>query len=295
MNDPSNFKIWMMAIRPKTLPAAISPVLIGIAFAVRDDHFNFFPAFAALLGALILQIGANLANDYSDFHKGTDTADRIGPVRVAASGLLDVTTLRNGLIVTLVIAMVIGLYLIWIGGIVILLIGTLSLIFLLAYSGGPWPYGYRGLGDFFVFVFFGLFAVSGTYYVQALHFNNNVIIGSIAPGTLITAILVVNNYRDIETDRKTGKNTLAVMLGKQWTIIEFILLLLIAYLIPIYLLVVENYSSWVLLPLISSPFSLNLVRIIKQTSDGKILNDALAQTAKTGLLFNLLFALGIAL
>jgi 1,4-dihydroxy-2-naphthoate octaprenyltransferase len=295
MSDLSSFQIWLMAIRPKTLPAAVSPVIIGIAFAIRGNQFDFFPVVAALLGALILQIGANLANDYSDFHKGTDTEERIGPVRVASSGLMDVKTLRNGLMVTLFLAMVIGLYLIWVGGVVILLIGTLSLIFLLAYSGGPWPYGYKGLGDLFVFIFFGLFAVNGTYYVQALQFDTDVFIGSIAPGTLITAILVVNNYRDIETDRKTGKNTLAVMLGRQWTIIEFSLLLLIAYLIPIYLLTVEHFSLWILLPLISFPFSLNLVRIVRETSDGQILNDALARTAKTGLLFNLLFALGIIL
>jgi 1,4-dihydroxy-2-naphthoate octaprenyltransferase len=170
-------KIWFMAVRPKTLPAAVGPVIIGSSFAIDADEFQFLPASAALIGALLLQIAANLANDYFDFIKGTDTEDRIGPIRVASSGLLDIAELKNGLVLVIFLALIDGLYLIYIAGWPILLIGGSAIIFLLVYSGGPLPFGYRGLGDFIVFLYFGIIAVSDTYYVQALIIDRLVLIG----------------------------------------------------------------------------------------------------------------------
>ncbi|MHA2250714.1 MAG: 1,4-dihydroxy-2-naphthoate polyprenyltransferase [Candidatus Kariarchaeaceae archaeon] len=289
----SKVQVWLMAIRPKTLPAAIGPVFVGSAFALDDDKFKFLPAFAALLGALLLQIGANLANDYFDFIKGTDPDERKGPTRVAASGLLDKHELRNGLIAVIAASLIVGLYLIYVGKWPILLIGFFSIVFLLTYSGGPWPFGYHGLGDFFVFIFFGFIAVSGTYYVQSLSISFLVIVGSIPSGALITAILVVNNYRDLSTDKETGKKTLAVIIGPKLTVIEYILLFIVAYLTPVYLLIQENFSIWVFLPWLTIPLTVRLINTLKSTNDGPTLNKTLAKTAQLNLIFSLLFSIGI--
>lgn len=282
-----------MASRPKTLPAAVGPVVVGTAFAVHFQQFQVFPALAAVIGAILLQIAANLANDYFDYIKGYDTTERIGPTRVAASGLLDIKELRNGLIAVILLSMLIGLYLIWIGGWPILLIGIFSIIFAVAYSGGPVPLASNGLGDIFVFIFFGLIAVNGTYYVQSGSIANEVVMGSIPVGLLITAILVVNNYRDIDTDSKTGKFTLAVFLGHQLTRIYYVILLVISYLIPIYLFITGDYSFFILLPLLSLIITVNNTKILFDDIDGDKLNQALAGTAQLSLIFSLLFAIGI--
>ena len=220
---------WVLASRPKTLPAAVSPVVVGAALAAADGRFVVGPALACLAAALLLQIGSNLANDYFDHIKGADTAERIGPLRVTAGGLLSPATVRNGMIAVFGLAALIGVYLILVGGWPILLVGVAAIAAAVAYTGGPKPFGYMGLGDIAVFVFFGLVAVVGTYYVQALTITPASIIASLPMGALITAILVVNNLRDIDTDRQAGKHTLAVRFGRRGARLEYTLLLAAAY------------------------------------------------------------------
>jgi len=298
MNQASeipHWRVWLIAIRPRTLPAALSPVLVGIALALSNDAFAPWPALAALGGALLIQIGANLANDYFDYVNGTDTARRKGPTRVAQSGLIPLDHLQIGIAVTLAMTTLLGSYLIAVGGWPILAIGLASLVSVLAYSGGPWPFGYHGLGDLFVFLFFGLAAVCGTYFVQALNLTPLVVAASVPVGVLTVAILVVNNLRDIETDRQTDKHTLAVMLGPQGTRLEYHLLLVTAYAVPVLLWLTEWARAWVLLTWLTLPLALRLVRVVQQPSDGPALNKALAGTANLGLMFSALFGLGLLL
>jgi 1,4-dihydroxy-2-naphthoate octaprenyltransferase len=208
---------WLLAIRPKTLPAAVSPVVVGTALAVNEGAFSPLPAAAALIGAVLIQVGANLANDYFDYVKGADVPERQGPTRVAQSGLISLSRLRLGIAVTFALTALVGAYLISIGGWPILVIGLAALLSSLAYTGGAYPIGYHGLGDLFVFMFFGVAAVCGTFYVQALSINLMTALASVPVGALTVAILVVNNLRDIETDRQTGKRTLAVIIGPDAT------------------------------------------------------------------------------
>ncbi len=289
----SSWRAWLLAIRPRTLPAALSPVLVGMSLALVDDVFAPLPALAALAGALLLQIGANLANDYFDYVKGTDTVQRKGPTRVAQSGLVPLDHLQVAIAVTLALATLTGMYLIAVAGWPILVIGLAALVSVLAYSGGPLPFGYHGLGDLFVFLFFGLAAVCGTYFVQAQTFTPVVISGAVSVGVLTVAILVVNNLRDIETDRQTGKRTLAVIIGSPSTRLEYVLLLVTAYTIPVLLSLAGWTSAWVLLTWLTLPLALRLIRIIVKTSDGPALNKALAGTANLELVFSALFSLGL--
>ena len=285
----------MMAARPKTLPAAIAPVLVGTAMAIHDGAFRPLPALAALLGSLLLQIGVNLANDYFDYVKGVEQPDRKGPIRVTQAGLIPPKQVRNGMIATFVLSAVIGVYLIIVGGWPILAIGVASILSALAYSGGPFPLASHGLGDLFVFIFFGLSAVCGTYWVQALKLPTLVILTAVPPGLLITAILVVNNLRDIEQDRRAGKNTLAVILGETEARVEYAMLLLAAYLIPVSLLAAGQMKAWVLLPLVTIPLGIQLVRAITGPNEGPPMNKALAGTAQLALFYSVLFSLGIVL
>lgn len=291
----SRRQAWMMAARPKTLPAAVAPVLVGTAMAIHDGVFRPIPTLAALLGSLLLQIGVNLANDYFDFVKGVEQPDRKGPIRVTQAGLIPPEQVRNGMIAIFVLSAVIGVYLIIIGGWPILAIGIASILSALAYSGGPFPLASHGLGDLFVFIFFGLCAVCGTYWVQALKLPMLVVITAVPPGLLITAILVVNNLRDIEQDRRAGKKTLAVILGETGARVEYEMLLLAAYLIPVSLLAAGQMKAWVLLPLITIPLGIQLVRAINGPSDGPSMNKALAGTAQLALFYSVLFSLGIVL
>lgn len=293
-DESSRIGIWLLAIRPKTLPAAVSPVLVGTAAAVAHKSFAPLPAIAALLGALLLQIAVNLANDYFDFKKGIDRPDRLGPVRVTQSGLISPSGVKAGLSVTIGLAVLCGLYLIYAAGLPVLAVGLASILAALAYSGGPYPLASHGLGDLFVFIFFGLIAVCGTYYVQALKVIWPVFFISIPEGLLITSILVVNNLRDIDTDGKGGKNTLAVRLGKKGTRIEYIVLVAVSYLIPVILLLTGVFSPWVLLTLLSLPMAIKYTRFIC-TESGEVLNDALAGTAKLALVFSLLLSIGLIL
>ncbi len=294
-SEISPLQAWLMAVRPKTLPAAISPVLVGAALAVADGVFAPLPVIAAMAGALLIQIGTNLANDYYDYVKGADIAGRKGPTRVAQSGLISLSQLRLGIGGTFALAALVGLYLVMVGGWPILLIGVASLISALAYTGGPFPLGYHGLGDLFVFLFFGLAAVCGTYYVQALTLTPAAIVAAVPIGALTVAILVVNNLRDIETDRRTGKRTLAVMMGPRGTRLEYVILLAAAYAVPLIFWFVGWASAWVLLPWLTVPLALRLIRTLYRTTEGQPLNRALAGTANLDLAFSLLFALGLVL
>ncbi len=295
----SRWQAWKLAIRPKTLPAAVGPVLVGAALAVADRGFRPWPALAALAGALLLQIISNLANDYYDYVKGYDQADRKGPTRVALSGLLPLGELRLGLILALLSTALIGLYLIVVGGWPILAIGLAAMISAIIYSGGPFPLTVHGLGDLFVFIFFGLAAVVGAYYVQTLTTTPLVWLAAVPPGLLITAILVVNNLRDIKTDGRVGKRTLAVRLGPDGARREYAILMALAYLAPLLLWLLEIDRSGhltlptVLLTWLTLPLALRLHRSLDQYEDGPAMNRALAGTARLSLLFSLLLAVGL--
>lgn len=286
----STRQAWLLAIRPKTLPAALGPVAVGTAAALGDGHFALLPALAALTGALLLQIGSNLANDYFDFHKGADNEERLGPTRVTAAGLLSPAQVRTGMIVVFGLAALVGVYLVFVGGWPILLLGGSAIVAAILYTGGPFPYGYYGLGELFVFVYFGLAAVAGTYYVQALGVTPTVWLAAIPVGLLITAILVVNNFRDRMTDIKAGKRTLAVLLGKRGTQVEYTAMLLVAYVVPV--MMTSMQSWWILLPLLSSPLAVSLVQDMA-TLEGRALNKTLAGTARLSLIFSLLLAAGL--
>ena len=291
----SVIKGWVTAARPKTLPAALAPILPGAALAWSNDSFKLLPVIAAMSAALLLQIAVNIANDYFDFIHGIDTPNRVGPTRAAAGGLLSLKSMRTGMVLITVMILSIGLYLIYIAGLPILFIGLASVISVYLYSAGPYPLSTNALGDLFVFIFFGPAAVCGTYYVQTLSLNIEIILYSVSVGLLITAIIVVNNYRDIETDTAGGKRTLAVVLGEKLTRVEYFFLVLIAYLIPPALFLFTNTSPWVLLSLISAPLWIPLFRDMSGRACGQVLNKTLAGTAKAGLLFSVLLSLGIVL
>ncbi len=288
----SKLKIWLLAIRPKTLPAATAPVIVGAAVAIMEDQFLFLPAFAAMLGALLLQIGANLANDVFDFHRGADSETRLGPIRVTQAGLLTSNQVLMGMWVVFGLAIWVGIYLFSVAGWAVLVIGMLSILAAIAYTGGPFPLGYYGLGDLAVFIFFGPVAVCGTYYVQAGVVSPASIWASTPMGLLTVAILVVNNLRDIQTDRRVGKKTLAVRLGEQGARWEYALCLLGAYLVPLLMGLVGVSSFWVLLCWLSVPVALRLIRMIVNEK-GSALNKALAGTGQLELLYSLLFGLGL--
>ena len=292
---PSPVRIWLLAIRPATLPAALSGVVVGLgaAFAVGTP-FRLDTALGCLAVALLLQITANLSNDLSDFRKGADTPDRTGPVRVAAAGLVTPRQLEAAIAIVIGLAGVVGLFLTTVGGPVLLVVGVLAVIAALAYTGGPWAYGYRGLGEVFVFVFFGLVAVVGTAYLQAGRVEPLFWAAAVPVGALTTAILVVNNLRDIPTDEAAGKRTLAVMLGVRRTRLEYVGLLLVAFVVPV-ALVAAGRGLPVLLPLLALPMASPLLRTVRTFSEPRQLNLVLKGTARLALVFGLLFAAGLAI
>jgi 1,4-dihydroxy-2-naphthoate octaprenyltransferase len=291
---PGILRRWVMAIRPATLPAAVTPVLVGTASAYAVGGFRAGPAVAALVGALLLQVGANLANDLFDFEKGADTEDRLGPTRVVQAGLLPSAAVRRATVLTFVLATAVGVYLVAVAGWVIVAIGLLSIAAAVAYTGGPYPLGYNGLGDIAVFVFFGLVAVCGTAYVQAGRVPALAWLAAVPVGTLVTAILVVNNVRDLPTDAQAGKRTLAVRFGRSAALGEYALLLAAAYAVPVGLFFAGRLGAAVLLPLVTAPLAVSLFRAVSRDR-GRALNPSLGRTARLAVFFGALFAAGIAL
>jgi len=267
-------------------------VIVGSAVAISEDVFNLWPALAALAGALLIQIGTNFANDVFDFKKGADTIERLGPLRVTQAGLLSPRQVMLGMWITFGLAALIGLYLIALSGWPIVVIGILSIASGIAYTGGPFPLGYNGLGDLFVFIFFGLVAVCGTYYVQALTLSAAVIWTSIPIGLLATAILVVNNLRDIETDRAAGKKTLAVRFGVRGAQIEYLLLIGISYAVPLLMWLSGVSKPWIMLAWLSLLLVKPLVNLM-MNEKGRPLNQALAGTARLELIYGFLFSVGL--
>ena len=287
-------RTWIMASRPRTLTASIVPVVVGTAVAVRDGVFNPWVALAALFSAVMIQIGTNLANDLFDFKKGADTHTRLGPTRVTSAGLLTPREVEIGMWVVFGLAAASGLYVIYVGGWPMLVIGVASILAGVAYTAGPFPLGYNGLGDLAVFIFFGLVAVLGTYYAQARAVTLGAVLAAVPVGALATAILVVNNVRDADTDRAAGKRTLAVLLGRGAARAEYAVLLTLAYAAPLALWLLRGASVWALLPLLTLPVAVRLARVVI-TTEGPALNRALAGTAQLLALYGVLFALGIAL
>lgn len=293
----SRLHAWLMASRPRTLTAAAGPVLLGTGLAVGRETFRPLPALAALAGALLIQVGTNLANDYYDHLRGGDTEDRVGPVRVTQAGLLPPSTVRNGAFAVLGAALFVGVYLVWVGGLPIVVVGLASLACAVAYTGGPFPLAYHGLGDLFVFVFFGLVAVGGTYWVQALSFSPEVLWAGVGAGAVNTAILVVNNLRDIETDARAGKRTLAVRLGAGGTKGEFLLLLILTFGVPLLGLVAFGWTPWVLLSLLAALPASRSARAVLAFRPGvhaaEALIPPLGWIAQAAGLYGLLLGLGL--
>lgn len=290
--DPGKARAWLMAIRLPTLPAAVVPVLVGTATAVASGAFRLFPFLAALGAALLIQIGTNLANDYFDYVKGADTVHRLGPTRVTQSGLIAPEEVRRGMLIVFGVAALIGVYLVLMGGWPILIIGLLSILSGIIYTGGPWPIGYHGLGDLFVYIFFGLVAVVGTAYLHTGTFLTSALINALPIANLATAILVVNNLRDIVTDREAGKYTLAVLLGRRGTQIEYLVLVGGAYLLLLLSWLAGAASVWFWLPALTLPMAISLLQIV-WTQEGPPLNAALKGTARLQMIFGILFAIGL--
>jgi 1,4-dihydroxy-2-naphthoate octaprenyltransferase len=290
----SPLRIWLVAARPRTLPAAVAPVLVGTSLAIGEDTFRPLAFVCALLGSVFIQIGTNLSNDYSDARRGADTEDRLGPVRVTAGGLMPPRQVLIGTYVAFSLAVLAGVYLIAIAGWQLLLVGAASILAGVLYTGGPRPYGYEGLGELFVFLFFGVVAVVGSYFVQTEHLRWEAFALSVPVGLLAAAVLLVNNIRDADTDRRAGKKTLAVRLGRERARSLFIASIAGAYLIvPLVAVFGREISPLVLLALVSVPLALPLIRTVRERSDGPALNEALARTGMLLGAFSLLLSIGL--
>lgn len=284
-------RTWIAAARLRTLPAAIVPVLVGLAVASRSGAIDWPTAAATLAAALLIQIGTNLANDYYDFVSGADTAERLGPTRITQAGLAEPSAVRNAALAVLALAGVIGTRLVIVGGLPILVVGVLSLVLSIAYTGGPWPLAHHGLGDLFVFLFFGVIAVNGTVWLQGVSPSLLSLAASLPVASLVTAILVVNNLRDIGTDARAGKRTLAVRLGAAAARVEYVALVSLALLVP--LLLARFAGARVLIALGALPLAVAEVRALLHRS-GRELNESLAGTARLHLVFGVLLAIGLA-
>jgi 1,4-dihydroxy-2-naphthoate octaprenyltransferase len=292
---PDGFRIWLMAARPRTLPAAIAPVLVGTALAGFAHVFHPLRFIAALIGAIFIQVGTNLSNDYSDARRGADTEDRLGPVRVTAGGLVPPRQVLIATYVSFGIAVLAGIYLVAVAGWLLLAVGAASILAGVLYTGGPRPYGYEGLGEVFVFLFFGIVAVAGSYFVQTKHLGWEAFALAVPVGLLAAAILVVNNFRDIDTDRRAAKRTLAVRLGRERTRDLFAVMIYLAYLLVPVTWIFGPLKPWVLLPWLSLPGAAPLVRLVRNHTDGPSLNQALAQTGMLQLAFCMLLSAGLLL
>ncbi len=285
-------KIWMMAIRPKTLPAAIAPVVIGTAMAYGDGKHHFLSAAVCLFCALLIQIGTNLANDYFDFKKGADNSERIGPIRVTQAGLIKPSSVKLVFIFVFLAAVLASLYLVFRAGMPIIIIGILSIVSGILYTAGPRPLGYIGMGELFVLIFFGPVSLAGTYYAQALEWNVPAVLAGFGVGFISVSMLAVNNYRDIQSDKKTGKRTLAVFFGNRFAQYEYIISILLAVLLPavIYLRVRAhpNILFCAVLGLVAVP---SMKEILTKTG-GPALNAILAGTGRLLLLYSIIFSIG---
>jgi 1,4-dihydroxy-2-naphthoate octaprenyltransferase len=289
----SPLRLWLVAARPRTLPAAVAPVLVGTALAGSEDVFRPLAFAAALIGSIFIQIGTNLSNDYSDARRGADTEERLGPVRVTAGGLMPPRRVLVGTYVAFGVAVAAGLYLAAIAGWQLLVVGAASILAGVLYTGGPRPYGYEGLGEVFVFLFFGIVAVVGSYFVQTEDLRWEAFALAVPVGLLASAILVVNNVRDIDTDRRAGKRTLAVKLGRARARRLFAAMVVVSFLVPPAL--IGALSPWLLLVLASLPLVPPLFRTVFTRTDGPALNGALAGTGRLLAVFSLLLSAGILL
>ncbi|MBJ7348522.1 MAG: 1,4-dihydroxy-2-naphthoate polyprenyltransferase [Thermoleophilaceae bacterium] len=285
--------VWVKAARLRTLPAAIAPVAVGTALAASEDSFHILVLLAALVGALFIQIGTNLSNDYSDARRGADTEDRLGPVRVTAGGLVPPKQVLIATWISFAIAIVAGSYLVAVAGWELIAVGAASILAGVLYTGGPRPYGYEGLGEIFVFLFFGVVAVTGSYFIQTEQLTWPAFELSIPVGLLASAILVVNNVRDIDTDRRVGKRTLAVRLGRSRTRTMYCVMVALALLFPLELWLRAGLPVTVLIAMFAAPLAIAPVRAVTQRTDGGALNKALADTAKLQLGYCLLLAIGL--
>ena len=291
---PGPVATWVLAARPKTLPAALAPVLVGTAVAYGVGGFRAGPALAAALGALLLQVGSNLANDVYDFERGADREGRTGPLRVTQAGLLTPGQVRAGMAVVFGAAILVGLYLTAVAGWPVIVIGLAAIAAAIAYTGGPYPLGYNGLGELFVLLFFGFAAVCGTAFVQAGYVPAQAWPAGFAAGCLTTAILVVNNVRDIEQDRISGKRTLPVRFGREWGVAEFIALVAVSFLVPSALVAAGRAPRTLLLVLVAVPLAVPLVRSLREER-GPALNRTLAGTARLLLVWSVLYSAGLVL
>jgi 1,4-dihydroxy-2-naphthoate octaprenyltransferase len=286
--------LWVAAARPRTLPAAIAPVLVGSALAWHDGQFSLAASALCLAFALLVQIGTNFANDYYDFLKGADTAARVGPRRAVASGLVAPATMRRAMTGVFASAFIVGLGLLPWGGWPLLIIGVASIVCGVAYTGGPWPLGYLGLGDIFVFLFFGLVAVGTTYFVQTQALTTEVWFAAAAIGALAANILVVNNYRDVETDTAAGKRTLVVRFGREFSRQQFLASLLVAFAAP-FIFLARGHRPWLLLPVGIAPMAWSHVRRLRTSTTPAELIALLGDTGKLLALYAVLFAASLIL
>ena len=293
-SDISPARAWLLAARPRTLTAAVAPVAAGTGLAAYHGVSAVGPALAALVGAALIQIGTNLANDYYDFVRGGDTEDRVGPTRVTQAGILRPEQVKRGMVVTLGLAVAVGVYLVAVGGWPILAIGVASVACAVLYTGGPFPLAYHGLGDVFVFVFFGLVAVGGTYWVQALTWSPDAVWAGVGLGALSTAILVVNNMRDIPTDARAGKRTLAVRIGPGWSRAEYLLLLMLAAAVPPVGMATLGWPTSTLLALLALAGAGAPIRTLFTYVEPRELLPTLGQTARVVALYGGLLAIGFA-
>ena len=291
----SGFRIWLMAARPRTLPAAIAPVLVGTSLAGFVHVFHPLRFVAALLSALFIQVGTNLSNDYSDARRGADAEDRLGPVRVTAGGLVPPRQVLIATYVSFGLAVLFGIYLVAVAGWQLLLVGAASILAGVGYTGGPRPYGYEGLGEVFVFLFFGIVAVAGSFFVQVEKLTWEAFALAVPVGLLAAAILVVNNVRDIDSDRRAGKRTLAVKLGRQRTRVMYACVVYLAYLFTPVTWVFGPTTAWVLLPWLTLPLAASVARIVRSRTDGPSLNGALARSGLLQLAFCVLLSAGLLL
>ncbi len=292
MAKKSKFRIWLISIRPKTLPAACAPVIIGLSLAYQEVMINAWAAIFTMITAILIQIGTNLANDYYDYIKGKDTHLRVGPVRATQAGLVSKREMKTAFIITFSLAGLCGIYLIFIGGLPILIIGVLSITFGILYTAGPFPLGYNGLGDLFVFLFFGPVAVMGTYYLQTSHINLTTLIASIPAGFLSVAILVANNLRDYQSDKQSGKRTLVVKIGYRFGLFQYFFSILISFIFPLILVLMTKNHYYSLLSIFVILLAIKPFRTLLATREPKKIFGVLGQTSLLLFIYSIIFSLG---